>query len=123
MALAILYRPELKEYTFGAGHPFRRSRFEIFSRFLREHLPEDDNYRILEAEPATDEDLLLICQKEYIDFTKGYYRAANLGLSYPGQFFRFHSGDNSPIGEPGKLEEAARLIVGQAKMACDLVQG
>ncbi len=26
------------------------------------------------------------------------------------------------MGTPGKVEEAARLIVGQAKMACDLVQ-
>jgi len=123
MAFAILYCQELKEYNFGPGHPFRGDRYQIFPKFLSENLVEDDNYRILKAEPATDEDLLLICQKEYIDFTKGYYRAANLGLSYPGQFYRFHSGDNSPIGKPGKLEEAARLIIGQAKTACDLVQG
>jgi len=122
MAFAILYRQELREYDFGPGHPFRGDRYQIFPQFLRENLAEDDNYRILKAEPATDEDLLLICQKEYIDFTKDYYQAANLGLSYPAQFSRFHSGDNHPIGKPGKLEEAARLIIGQAKMACDLVQ-
>ena len=122
MALAILYRPELREYDFGPGHSFQGDRYEIFPQFLVENLAEDDNYRILQAEPATDEALLLICQKEYIDFTKDYYRAANLGLSYPGQFSRFHSGDNRPVGKPGKLEEAARLIIGQAKMACDLVQ-
>jgi len=122
MAFAILYRPELREYDFGPGHPFHGDRYEIFPRFLRENLPEDDNYRIFKAEPATDEALLLICQKEYIDFTKDYYRAANLGLSYPGQFSQFHSGDNRPAGKPGQLEEAARLIIGQAKMACDLVQ-
>ncbi len=123
MAFAILYRQELREYHFGEGHPFYGDRFEIFPQFLRENLAEDDNYRILKAEAVTDEDLLLICQKEYIDFTRGFFRAANLGLSYPGQFSRFHSGDNRPIGKPGRLEEAARLIVGQAKMACDLVQG
>ncbi|GAI07626.1 unnamed protein product, partial [marine sediment metagenome] len=123
MTLAILYRQELREYDFGSGHPFRGDRYGIFPQFLRENLAEDDNYRILKAEPATDEDLLLICQKEYINFTKDYYLAANVGLSYPSQFSRFHSGDNSPIGKPGRLEEAARLIIGQAKMACDLVQG
>ncbi len=122
MTLAILYSPELKEYDFGPGHSFRGDRYERFSRFLRENLTENDNYRILRAEPATDEDLLLICQKDYVDFTRGYYRAANLDLSYPGQFYRFHSGDNLPAGKPGRLEEAARLIVGQAKMACDLTQ-
>ncbi|MFC1987282.1 histone deacetylase, partial [Chloroflexota bacterium] len=89
----------------------------------RENLPEDDNYRVLKAEPATDEDLLLICQKEYIDFTREYYRAASAGLTYPGEFYRYQSGDNMPAGRPGKLEEAARLVIGQAKTACDLVQG
>lgn len=122
MAFAILYRPELREYNFGPGHPFQGDRFEIFPRFLRENLPEDDNYRILPAEPATDDDLLLICRKEYIDFTKEFYRAANLGLSSPEPFSRFHSGDNLPSGRPGKLEAAARLVVGQAKLAADLVQ-
>ena len=122
MAVAILYREELKEYDFGPGHPFRGDRYELFPKFLRQNMAEDDNYRILKAEPASDENLLLTCQKEYIDFTKEYYRAANLGLSYPGPFGRFHSGDNLPVGRPGKLEEAARLIVGQAKMACNLVQ-
>jgi len=123
MAIAILYREELKECDFGTGHPFRGDRYELFPQFLRSNLAEDDNYRILKAEPASDEDLLLICQKDYVAFTKAYYKAANLGLSYPGQFSRFHSGDNLPIGRPGKLEEAARLIIGQAKMACNLVQG
>jgi acetoin utilization protein AcuC len=30
--------------------------------------------------------------------------------------------DNKPIGNPGEIERAARLIVGQGKMAADLVQ-
>jgi acetoin utilization protein AcuC len=123
MAIGIVYREELKEYDFGPGHPFRGDRYQVFPGFLRDRLPEDDNYRMLEAEPASDQDLLLICQQEYIDFTKEFYQAANLGLSYAGEFFRFHSGDNMPIGRPGKLEEAARLVIGQAKKAADLVQG
>ena len=123
MAIGILYREELKEYDFGQGHPFTGDRYEMFPRFLREILAEGDNYLLLKADSASDGDLLLICQRDYIDFTKSYYEAAHLGLSYHGPFHRFHSGDNMPIGEPGKLEEAARLIIGQAKMACDLVQG
>jgi len=122
MAIAILYREELKEYDFGPGHPFRGDRYPIFSKFLAENLPEDDNYKLLSAEPATEEDLLLICSKDYIDFTQGYFKAANLGLSHPGRFSQYHSGDNLPIGKPGKLEEAARLMIGQAKMAADLIQ-
>jgi acetoin utilization protein AcuC len=116
MPLAILYGEELKEYDFGAGHPFRGERYEKFYRFLKENLSDED-YQIISAKPAADEDLLLICHREYIDFTRGYYRAANLGSAHDGRFYLFHSADNRPIGKPGKLEEAARLIVGQAKRA------
>ena len=120
--IAILYREELKEYDFGPGHPFRGDRYQIFPKFLKENLPEDDNYRFLQSGWASDEDLLMICNKDYVDFTRDYYKAANLGLSRDDRFYRFHSPDNRPVGRPGKLEEAARLIVGQDKMAADLVQ-
>ena len=122
MAIAILYREELKEYDFGPGHPFRGDRYQIFPRFLSENLPEDDNYRILQAEWASDEDLLRICTSDYINATRQFYQASHLGLTVDGGFYRYHSADNMPIGKPGKLEEAARLIVGQAKLAADLVQ-
>ncbi len=123
MTVAILYQEGLKEYDFGPGHPFRGARCEVFVKFLKENITQDDNYRILMADPATDNDLLSICHKEYVEFTKEYFKAANVGLTYHGQFHHYHSMDNMPIGRPGKLEEAARLIVGQAKMACDLVHG
>jgi len=45
-----------------------------------------------------------------------------LGRVYPSNFYQFHSGDNLPVGNPGRIEEAARLVVGEAKKACDLVQ-
>jgi len=122
MAIAILYREELKEYDFGPGHPFQGDRYQIFPRFLAEKLDADDNYRVLQAEWATDEDLLRICDRDYIDSTRQYYQAAHLGLTIDSRFHRYHSADNMPIGRPGKLEEAARLIIGQAKLAADLVQ-
>ncbi|GAF97777.1 unnamed protein product, partial [marine sediment metagenome] len=50
-----------------------------------------------------------------------YYRAANLGESYTGNLARFLSRDNVPLGRSGKVEEAARLIIGQAKAAADMV--
>lgn len=118
----IVYREELKEYDFGPGHPFRGDRYEIFPRFLKQNLPANGNYQVYKADSATDQDLQLICQREYIDFSQGYYKAANLGLTYPGEFSRFQSPDNRPIGQPGKIEEAARLVIGQAKAACDLIQ-
>jgi len=121
LAFTVLYRQELEEYDFGPGHPFRGNRYQTFPHFMKQHLSDDD-YRVIAAQPATDTDLLLICERDYIDFSRGYFRAASAGLSYPGQFFQFHSADNRPLGKPGKVEEAARLIIGQAKLACDLVQ-
>ena len=122
MAIGVLYQDGLKEYDFGPGHPFRGDRYVNFYRFLQQNLAADDTYRILEAAPASDEDLRLICSEDYIRFTGEYYRSAYLGESPAGDFFRYHSMDNLPIGRPGRLEEAARLVVGQAGEAGDLVQ-
>jgi acetoin utilization protein AcuC len=121
VVIGILYNEALKEYDFGPGHPFRGERYELFYRFLRESVPEDDNYRILEAEAATDDDLALICSEDYIKFTAEYYHASHLRLDVPSGFSKYQSMDNHPVGRPGELEEAARLVVGQAKKACDLV--
>jgi acetoin utilization protein AcuC len=121
MTIGILYQNGVEEYDFGWGHPFRGDRFEVFVSFLKDRLIEGEHYRLIAAEPATDDDLLLVCTREYIDLATAFYRAAHLGLSYSGSLHKYLSGDNVPSSEPGKLEEAARLIVGQAKTASDLV--
>jgi len=121
MNRSIIFNEFLKEYDFGEGHPFRGDRYVNFSKFLKHNLQEGKYYDLLSAKPATDKDLQLICHKNYIEFTRGYYEAANLGIPYPGKFNDFHSMDNLPTGKPGKLEEAARLVVGQAKLAAQLV--
>lgn len=122
--IAILYDEELKEYDFGPGHPFRGNRYEIFYRFLEKNMPKGAGFSVLKAVKAKDEDLSLICRQEYIDFVKDYYNRRNseLPFAYTSKIWRYLSGDNIPFGRPGKVEEAARLIVGQAKMAADLVQ-
>jgi acetoin utilization protein AcuC len=123
MAIAIIYREELKEYDFGDGHPFRGDRYQIFPKFLSQRLKPDNKYQMLKADWATDEDLLRICTPDYIEFTKRYYYAANLEREGDDSaFFRYQSIDNMPLDKPGKLEEAARLVIGQAKLAADLVQ-
>jgi acetoin utilization protein AcuC len=122
MTIAILYRKELKEYDFGPGHPFSGDRYQLFHKFLAQKLKPEGHYKILKADWATDEDLMRICQRDYINFTKQYYSSVNLGLEGDGDFFQYHSLDNLPVGRPGKVEEAARLVIGQAKLAADLVQ-
>lgn len=121
MENCILFNEELKEYDFGAGHPFRGDRYINFYHFLQQHFKEGTDYNLIKAEMATDKDLELICHKNYIEFTRGYYEAANFGIPYPGKFNDFQSVDNLPTGRPGRIEEAARLVVGQAKLATQLV--
>jgi acetoin utilization protein AcuC len=130
MILPIVYREELREYDFGPGHPFRGDRYEIFPPFLTERLTEGKDFRFVTAEPATDSDMATLCREDYIRFSRDFYRAANLGQELggsaggatAGDAERYQWIDNRPPGRPGKLEEAARLIVGQAKAACDIVQ-
>ena len=121
MTIPIVYCEELQEYDFGPGHPFRGDRYDIFPQFLKKKLVEGLDYQMVIAELAGDDELHLICQQDYVDFCQHFYRVANLGLDYPGDFTRFLSPDNIPRGRPGKIEEAARLIIGQAKAAADLV--
>ncbi len=121
MTVTIVYREELREYDFGPGHPFRGDRYDIFPSFLRERL-SPENLRFIAADPASDDDLRLICDDDYVRFCQDFYGAAHRGETYPSDG-RYLSPDNLPAGRPGRLEEAARLIVGQSKAACDLVMG
>jgi acetoin utilization protein AcuC len=116
---AILFRKEINEYDFGEGHPFHGRRGEDFLNFFREKVKID--FPVLKAEKVGEKDLTLICEKEYIEFSKRYFKAKNLGEDLDGKFFQYHSSDNLPYANPGKIEEAARYIVGQAKLAADLV--
>lgn len=124
MTVGVLYRQELREYDFGEGHPFRGDRYEIFPQFLKERVPQNDNYTMLQAGYCSEEDLLLICNQDYIEFTSEYYKAANLGEKYARsfEFPKYQSMDNLPRTRPGKLEEAARLMIGQVRLAADLIQ-
>lgn len=116
---AILFRKEINEYDFGEGHPFHGRRGEDFLNFFKEKLKVD--FPILKAKKAKDEDLFLICKRDYVEFTKKYFEKANRGESFNGNFFKYHSFDNLPMAKPGKIEQAARYIIGQAKLAADLV--
>lgn len=122
MAIAILYSDGLREYDFGPGHPFRGDRYELFTGFLKQRVPEKDNYQFVKAQPATDNDLLQICSQDYINFSRDYFKAAHKGALDHVKFGLYQSMDNMPFETPGNIEEAARLIIGQARTGCDLVQ-
>ncbi|MCS7163631.1 MAG: histone deacetylase [Thermodesulfovibrio sp.] len=122
--IKILFSEKIKEYDFGVGHPFRGSRYNIFFDFLKNKLKQSIDYEILEAEPASEEDLLLICSEKYINYVKNFYELAYRGeINYIVALIgNFLSVDNIPGEKPGNIEMAARFIIGQMKKACDLVQ-
>jgi len=115
---AFLFRKEINQYDFGKGHPFHGRRGEDFLNFFKEKIKID--FPVLKAKKAEEEDLLLICEKDYIDFTKKYFEAKNLGKDFNGRFFHYHSADNLPREGAGKIEKACRYIIGQAKLAAEL---
>jgi acetoin utilization protein AcuC len=123
MTVAILYQEDLKEYDFGSGHPFHGDRYAAFMELLKKRFPADSNYKIISTDKASDKDLAMICDSDYVDFSREYYHAMAAGwMGYYENVPRYQSVDNKPIGTPGQVEKAARIIVGQAKAACDLVQ-
>lgn len=119
----LIYSDEVTQYDFGVNHPFRGFRFKAFFEYLRSKLKEGEDYRILRAEPVTDEDLLLICTEEYINYVKTFYRLAYFGELNPFAMLStdFLSFDNIPSENPGNIEFGARYIVGQMKKACQIV--
>lgn len=122
--ITLIFSDEVRGYDFGIGHPFRGNRYKIFFRFLEESFKNKFNYQILEAEPVTEEDLILICSEEYIEYVKNFYELAYKGeidylVALSGNFLSI---DNIPGENPGNIEKAARFILGQMKKACDLVQ-
>lgn len=116
----ILFRKELSEYDFGKGHPFQGNRFLSFLWALEKYFDKED-YELIKARPISKKDLLLIADEEYIKFTKKFFNSRSSGESI-SDFSKYHSKDNLPGNDSGKLEKAARLIVGQAKKASDLVK-
>ena len=118
---SIIFSKGLREYDFGEGHPFRGDRYQIFQKFLSESLPAAGRYDLMGAEPVSDRELLKIGSQEYIDFSRNFFNAQESSHQITGSFSRFQSGDNIPKNHHGRLEDAARLIIGQAKQACDLI--
>lgn len=109
MGIAIVYSEQIKNYDFGPGHPFRSDRYTNFIRLLREKVSD---LEVIEPRYASDEELLLVHDKGYVDFIEGTSR----GIWLPSS--RFLSPD-TPI-QPG-IGKAARLIAGSSLIAGELV--
>jgi acetoin utilization protein AcuC len=111
MTLAIAYSDRMKGYDFGPGHPFRSDRYTRFMDLLREKVGAS-NFEVAEPEYATDEELLLVHDRSYIDFLQADSKTVWLPHD------RFLSPD-TPL--QSGMEKAARLIVGATLTAAEMV--
>lgn len=111
MAIAIVYSEQMGNYDFGPGHPFRGDRFANFMALLKERVSETD-FQVVEPKSATDEELLLVHDRDYIDFIE----STSQGIWLPS--YRFLSPDTP--AQPG-IGQAARLTVGASITAAKMV--
>lgn len=117
----ILFQDLLVEYDFGKDHPFNGDRFKNFPLVLEENLEKGD-YQLLEAEPVSKKELFRVADENYVEFTRDFFNSPEKERD-SSNFDRYHSRDNFPGRRSGKLEKAARGVLGQAKEASDLVAG
>ena len=106
--VAIVYHEGVSDYDFGQGHPFRGDRFPRFIRLLEENgILDLPGVKLFEPELAIDRDLRLAHSDDYIQFVEQV--AAN----------RYSLSGDTPLNP--KVPRAARLIVGSALKAGELV--
>ena len=119
MKATVIFSEGLRDYDFGEGHPYRGDRYDGFISLFNEKLEHNPSFSVMEPEYATDDDLLLVHDREYVDFVQ----AASKGVVAPN-WPRFASGDNLSPGTgslPLGIDKAARLIAGTSKLAAELV--
>jgi acetoin utilization protein AcuC len=121
LSIGMIFSDKLREYDFGSGHPFRGDRFKSFMSYFNSQLRKSGRFEVLiSEEAASDDDLELWHTEDYIQVV----RRASAGLEVP-DLFSYISGDNvnPATGRfPEGIEAAARVIVKNSMLACELVQ-
>jgi acetoin utilization protein AcuC len=114
---AFIYTEEFTKYHFNENHPFNQKRVVSTLDLLKMSNAIQDE-EIIEPRQATDEELMLIHDKRFIEAVK----ATSNGELTPNQGEDFGLGtEDTPIF-PG-MHEAASLLVGGSLTAVDLVLG
>jgi len=120
MKTAILYHKELTRYSFGEGHPLGGDRFEKFLDFFESRFASfKGQFKIIQPEPATDENLELVHRKEYIRALQSASKGDILS-----DIYRYVSADNlNPLTGyiPRGIEKGSRIIVGVSLLAGEMV--
>ncbi|WP_054857017.1 acetoin utilization protein AcuC [Vulcanisaeta sp. JCM 16159] len=109
--LALAYSDKYLDYNFGPWHPFKPHRERQLVELLREHGLLSSYVDLVEPRPASDEELMLVHTKDYIDYVK---RASINGVGY------LDYGDTPAFRG---IHEAATIRVGGTLLVTELVNG
>jgi acetoin utilization protein AcuC len=77
--IVLSYSDKYLNYNFGAWHPFKPYREQRLIELIKEHDLLNTYVDIVEPEPASDEELMLVHTRDYIEYVK---RASETGLGY-----------------------------------------
>jgi len=116
MKTAFIYSDDFAKYDYGPGHPLKPFRLKLTYELIKAYgLLSLPDVRVVKANPAAEDDLLLYHTGDYIDILK----AANSGLEIPGEE-RYGLGfEDNPVFEG--VFEWSRLVTGASLQAADLV--
>ncbi len=107
---ALLYSEMFQEYNFGSGHPLRPVRVKLTYDLLRaKGVLDNRTVSVVEPQPATEDEILLFHEKEYVSLVRKYSEKGS-GLLDMGDTPAFKG-----------CYEATSLVVGASLKACDLV--
>ena len=117
MTALLVWDPAVAAYRFGPDHPFNPLRLELASS-LMQSLGLLEPGRVVAPRPATEQELLAVHDREYVDAVR---RLGEAGAPV-GNYRRWGLGtEDNPIF-PG-MHQATCLIVGGTVRAAELVMG
>lgn len=108
---AFIYRDDYMSYQFGPGHPFKPIREKYTLDKIKELGILNGNAKQYEPKPASEEDLLLVHSKEYIEYVK---RMSSVGGGYL---------DYGDTPATKGIYEASCSVVGGSICGADLIMG
>lgn len=116
MKTAFIYSDDFARFDYGPGHPLKPFRLKLTYELIRAYgLLSLPGVRVVEAEPAAEEDLLLYHTRDYLDVLK----AANSGIETPGaERYGIGPGDN-PVFKG--VYDWSKLVTGASLQAAELV--
>jgi acetoin utilization protein AcuC len=117
MKAALVWDPIFTTYRFRADHPFNPLRLELATSLIESMgLVDAEGLRVVPPRPATDEELLRVHSREFVDAVR---RLGTAGADHSGAGRWGLGTEDNPIF-PG-MHEATATVVGGTLVAAELV--